>query len=233
MHSWGGWTAACKGSWIINIPFKIFHITLFQNNIWNLVITLFYLWFWNMQCHVVMCNFWQLCKGLIKCVDCQDVSTFQGSTMDAFKRQFWIRTGVTPTYDAFQSRLLLVWYNSHYYLLKIIQKFWLVKSGGWNRHIRSLVCQNSKYKWLLQGKGSQIQMNNKTIIEFGSRRIRLVQITRTTRGLNNSSYPTWPHSIIVYYFNCWIYLEKAKFDVAGPRLSCICKDSQFSYLAVY
>ena len=30
-------------------------------------------------------------------------------------------------------------------------------------------CQNLKYKWLLQGKGSQIQINNKTIIEFGSR----------------------------------------------------------------
>ena len=29
-----------------------------------------------------------------------------------------------------------------------------------------------KYKWrLLQGKGLQIQINNKTIIEFGSRRI--------------------------------------------------------------
>ena len=28
-----------------------------------------------------------------------------------------------------------------------------------------------KHKWLLQGKGSQIQINNKTIIEFGSRRI--------------------------------------------------------------
>ena len=27
-----------------------------------------------------------------------------------------------------------------------------------------------KYKWLLQGKGLQIQINNKTI-EFGSRRI--------------------------------------------------------------
>ena len=33
------------------------------------------------------------------------------------------------------------------------------------------LCQNSKYKWLLQGKGSQMQINNKTIIEFGSRRI--------------------------------------------------------------
>ena len=33
------------------------------------------------------------------------------------------------------------------------------------------LCQNSKYKWLLQGKGSQIQISNKTIIEFGSRRI--------------------------------------------------------------
>ena len=27
-----------------------------------------------------------------------------------------------------------------------------------------------KYKWLLQGKGSQIQIDNKAIIEFGSRR---------------------------------------------------------------
>ena len=28
-----------------------------------------------------------------------------------------------------------------------------------------------KYKWLFQGKSSQIQINNKTIIEFGSRKI--------------------------------------------------------------
>ena len=28
-----------------------------------------------------------------------------------------------------------------YYLLKIIQEFWLVKSCGWNRHIRSVVTQ--------------------------------------------------------------------------------------------
>ena len=28
-----------------------------------------------------------------------------------------------------------------------------------------------KYEWLLQGKGLQIQINNKTIINFGSRRI--------------------------------------------------------------
>ena len=34
-----------------------------------------------------------------------------------------------------------------------------------------LMSKNSKYKRLLQGKGSQIQINNKTIIEFGSRRI--------------------------------------------------------------
>ena len=27
-----------------------------------------------------------------------------------------------------------------------------------------------EYKWLLQGKGSQIQIDNKTIIEFGFRR---------------------------------------------------------------
>ena len=126
-------------------------------------------------------------------------------------------------------KLISTYYNVHYklpyYLLKIIQKFWLVKSGGWNRHIRSVValiwsydiiieywkhlyvfihimtylfvywkhlydlmtshlcqmrentnglccsCQNLKYKWLLQEKGSQIQINNKTIIEFGSRKI--------------------------------------------------------------
>ena len=35
-----------------------------------------------------------------------------------------------------------------------------------------LLMQNSKYKCLLQGKGLQIRINNKTIIEFGSRRIR-------------------------------------------------------------
>ena len=28
-----------------------------------------------------------------------------------------------------------------------------------------------KYKWPFQGKGSQIQISNKTTIEFGSRRI--------------------------------------------------------------
>ena len=33
------------------------------------------------------------------------------------------------------------------------------------------LCQNSRYKWLFQGKGSQIQINSKTIIEFCSRRI--------------------------------------------------------------
>ena len=57
------------------------------------------------------------------------------------------------------------------------------------------LCPNSKYKWLLQGKGSQIQINNKTIIEFGSRTkwgiikasvcvicrsLRLRQITQTS-----------------------------------------------------
>ena len=33
------------------------------------------------------------------------------------------------------------------------------------------LCQNLKSNWLLQGKVSQIQINNKKIIEFGSRRI--------------------------------------------------------------
>ena len=122
--------------------------------------------------------------------------------------------------------------------MKIIQKFWLVKSGGSNRHIRSVVAQQLWHHhrilkthirhydvicsyientyttlwrhnnlcslcqmWentngrLLQGKVLQIQINNKTIIEFGSRRIwgiikasvcviclslRLWQITQTS-----------------------------------------------------
>ena len=45
------------------------------------------------------------------------------------------------------------------------------------------LCQNSKYKWLLQGKRSQIQIYNK--------------LNNTNLCLNNSSYPTRPHSIIV------------------------------------
>ena len=68
---------------------------------------------------------------------------------------------------------------------------------------------------LLQGKGLQIQINNKTIIEFGSRRIRGIikasvcvisldqpsaSADNTNLCLNNSSYPTRPHSIIVYYY---------------------------------
>ena len=35
-----------------------------------------------------------------------------------------------------------------------------------------LTSNEGKYKWLLQGKGAQIRINNKTIIEFGSRTIR-------------------------------------------------------------
>ena len=34
-----------------------------------------------------------------------------------------------------------------------------------------LLMQDSKYKCLPQGKGLEIRINNKTIIEFGSRRI--------------------------------------------------------------
>ena len=65
------------------------------------------------------------------------------------------------------------------------------------------LCQNSKYKLLFQGKGLQIQINNKTIIEFGSRRIwgiikaSVCVIYNTNLCLNNSSYPTQRHSIIV------------------------------------
>ena len=60
-----------------------------------------------------------------------------------------------------------------------------------------------------KGKFCKIQINNKTIIEFGSRRIRgiikasvCVICDITNRGLNNSSYPTRPHSIIVYCVQC-------------------------------
>ena len=37
-----------------------------------------------------------------------------------------------------------------YYLLKIIRKFWLVKSGGWNRHIRSGVAQIWSYDIIIE-----------------------------------------------------------------------------------
>ena len=33
----------------------------------------------------------------------------------------------------------------YYYLLKIIQEFWLVKSFGWNHHIRPVVAQIWSY----------------------------------------------------------------------------------------
>ena len=48
--------------------------------------------------------------------------------------------GSTPFKDIFRQKqdILL-------YLLKIIQKFWLVKSGEWNRHIRSVVAQIWSY----------------------------------------------------------------------------------------
>ena len=38
----------------------------------------------------------------------------------------------------------------NYYLLKIIQKFWLVKSGEWNRHIRSVVAQIWSYDIIIE-----------------------------------------------------------------------------------
>ena len=46
-------------------------------------------------------------------------------------------------------------------------------------------------------------MNNKAIIEFGYRRIwRILQISEdnTLLDLQNSSYPTQPHSIIANYY---------------------------------
>ncbi len=42
--------------------------------------------------------------------------------------------------QGWENILLSEWTKQHY-LLKIIQEFWLVKSGGWNHHIRSVVAQ--------------------------------------------------------------------------------------------
>ena len=89
-------------------------------------------------------------------------------------------------------------------------------------------CKNLKYKWLLQEKGSQIQINNKTVIEFGSLWIwgiylglRLCYLPQpsasadnTNPCLNNSSYPTRPHSIIVYYF---FQCNRVKGIVSSPE----------------
>ena len=41
-------------------------------------------------------------------------------------------------------------YNTIYYLLKIIQKFWLVKNGGWNRHIRLVIAQLWSYDIIIE-----------------------------------------------------------------------------------
>ena len=42
-------------------------------------------------------------------------------------------------------------YKTIYYLLKIIQKLiWLVKSGRWNRHIRSVVVQIWNYDIIIE-----------------------------------------------------------------------------------
>ena len=52
-----------------------------------------------------------------------------------------------------------------------------------------------------------LQINNKTIIKFGSRRYeellrpRLVLSDDTNLCFNNSSYPALPHSVIVYYYS--------------------------------
>ena len=40
--------------------------------------------------------------------------------------------------------------NSIYYLLKIIQKFWLVKSSEWNRHIHSVIAQIWSYDIIIE-----------------------------------------------------------------------------------
>ena len=76
---------------------------------------------------------------------------------------------------------------------------------------------------VLQGKGSQIQINNKTIIEFGFRRkwgiikASKASADNTNLCLNNSSYPTRPHSIIVYYNTAFVnserWLAKSRVDI--------------------
>ena len=38
----------------------------------------------------------------------------------------------------------------NYYLFKIIQKFWLFESDGWNRHIHSVVAQIWSYDIIIE-----------------------------------------------------------------------------------
>ena len=47
-------------------------------------------------------------------------------------------------------------------------------------------CQNLKCKWLLQGKGSQMQINNKTIIEWG--RVGYEELLRPRFVLSASAF---------------------------------------------
>ena len=56
------------------------------------------------------------------------------------------------------------------YLYIITTTFYIMSAKLTNTLLMLLLPNAGKYKRLLQGKGSQIQINNKTIIEFGSRR---------------------------------------------------------------
>ena len=50
-----------------------------------------------------------------------------------------------PIENILSNPLRFGYINYNYYLLKIIQEFWLVKSCGWNRNIRSVVAQIWRY----------------------------------------------------------------------------------------
>ena len=67
-----------------------------------------------------------------------------------------------------------------------------------------------KYKCLLQGKGSQIQIDNKTIIEFGSRRkwgiikasVCVICLSLRLRQITQTSALIIPHSYSTSFNNC-------------------------------
>ena len=71
------------------------------------------------------------------------------------------------------------------------------------------LCQNSKHKCLLQGKGLQIRINNENYSTSAD---------NTNLCLDNSSYPTRLHSIIVYYTT----LERPQCITYAQNVRCSC-----------
>ena len=55
------------------------------------------------------------------------------------------KTAPNKYYNMYQLQV-----SNTYYLLKMIQKFWLVESDGWNRHIHSVVAQIWSYDIIIE-----------------------------------------------------------------------------------